>query len=361
LIYFEDIMSKIKVLIVDDSPLIRSLFCQILGSDPEIEVVGTAVEPNEARKLIKELNPDVVTLDIEMPGMDGITFLEKIMSLRPMPVVMVSSLTQEGASQTIQCLELGAVDFVPKNSSSSFDEAFQDVLIQKVKIAARAKVKPLPKWGLFDDPTPKPAAVFANLPYDIIAIGSSTGGVEAVRSVIENFSGNMPPIVITQHMQETFTPIFASRLNGICALEVHEAANGMVLQPGNVYIAKGGKQMGVKKNSAGKLVLSVNDDPQVSGHRPSVDYMFNSIAKEVGARTLAIILTGMGKDGAVGMLELHKQGATTIGQDEATSVVYGMPKAAYMAGGVGVQLPLYKIPTTILKYCSGELQHKKSA
>jgi two-component system, chemotaxis family, protein-glutamate methylesterase/glutaminase len=355
-------MSKVRVLIVDDSSLIRSLFCQIFSNDPEIEVVGTASEPNEARNLIKQLNPDVITLDIEMPGMDGISFLEKIMTLRPMPVVMVSSLTQEGAEQTIICLELGALDFVPKNSSTSFDPAFQELLISKVKSAAKAKVKPLPKWGLFDLPTQNVAPpVYNNLPYEIIAIGSSTGGVEAVKSVIENLSGALPPIVITQHMQESFTASFADRLNKSCLLNVQESKNGMILEKGNVYISKGGKQVGVKRNSANSLVLSVSDDAPVTGHKPSVDYLFSSIAKEVGSASLAIILTGMGKDGALGMLELHKKGATTIGQDEASCVVYGMPKAAYLAGGVETQLPLEKISPAIVKFCSGENLKKMRA
>jgi two-component system chemotaxis response regulator CheB len=351
-------MKKTRVLIVDDSALIRQLFEEMLASDPEIEVIGTATDPLMAREKIKELNPDVITLDIEMPKMDGISFLEKIMTLRPMPVVMVSTLTQRGADETIRAMELGAVDYISKpvdGGNSNTLKALQSQLIDKVKAAARVKIDAAAVKQRIAHSNEKEAI----LPYTpskaslrkLIAIGSSTGGVEALRELLTVLPATTPPIVITQHMPPLFTASFAARLNGLCELTIHEAQEGMKIERGHAYIAPGDFHMAIKKQGS-HYVIRVYKGENVSGHCPSVDVLFQSVAKESGKDTVAAILTGMGKDGAEGMLQLLKKGAYTIGQDEASCVVYGMPKAARALGALKKELPLSKIAAELLLRCN---------
>ena len=342
-------MKKIRVIVVDDSALIRGVFKEILESDSAIEVIAVAHDPIDAREKIKKLNPDVITLDIEMPKMDGLSFLEKIMSLRPMPVVMVSSLTQKGASQTLKALELGAVDYVTKTGSGSFDiDRLGDDLIGKVKAAARAKIMFRPKKNLEKKPKIVDSCNYKK--YSLVVIGSSTGGVEALREVFTHMPKDIPPILVTQHMPSAFTGTFAKRLNSLCEPEVKEAKNGEIIEGGKIYIAPGNLHLTVKK-AGGVYKCRVEDGELVSGHKPSVDMLFESVA-EIGKNTVGVILTGMGKDGAGGLLKMKKAGAKTLGQDENSSLVYGMPKAAYMAGAVDRQVSLKEMAKEILKTCT---------
>lgn len=344
---------KIRIVIVDDSLLIRRILKEILSSDPELEVVGEAGDPFEAREKIKELNPDVITLDIEMPKMNGIEFLEKIMRLRPMPVVMISTLTQKGADISVRALEIGAVDTVPKptaNQAAEMDKMAQ-LIIGKVKAAARSK--PQLSSRLTDSVAPSVIThkSSAHSAQTIIAIGASTGGVEAIRSVISRFPKNAPPVLITQHMPDSFIPSFASRLNTNCAITVELAQEGLPLEMGHAYVAAGGCHLGVKKKGSGYVCTMIHGD-LISGHRPSVDAMFESIAENVdGAHVVAAILTGMGADGARGMKRLADCGAMTFGQNEASCVVYGMPKMAKQLGGIKEELPLTQISEGILRHC----------
>jgi two-component system chemotaxis response regulator CheB len=332
----------VRVLIVDDSATMRSLIATVLQRDPEIEVVGEAGDPLEAREAIKRLNPDVITLDVEMPNMNGIDFLEKIMRLRPMPVVMVSTLTVRGAEATMEALELGAIDCVAKPSTGGL-EGFQDLPF-KVKAAAKAKVKPRAPAGS----APKPAPVEHTPDGRIIAIGSSTGGVEALINILTRFPANCPPTVITQHMPATFTKSFSERLDRLCAPKVAEAHDGAVLENGRIFIAPGGENH-LEIGGAGTLRCRLSPGPAVNGHRPSVDVLFRSVAKAAGARSVGAILTGMGRDGAEGLLAMRRAGARTFGQDEASSVVYGMPKVAFEIGAVERQAPLDRLAAELLK------------
>jgi two-component system chemotaxis response regulator CheB len=346
-----------RVLIVDDSSLMRNLLTAVLSDDPEIEVVGTASDPFVARDRIKELNPDVITLDVEMPRMDGVTFLRKIMTLRPTPVVMVSSLTQAGADITLEALEIGAVDFVAKPVADITHamEALTAEICAKVKTAARTRVKARPETVVkrvvsrkrMIDPSSK-----------LIAIGASTGGVEALKSLLMDLVPDGPPILITQHMPERFTAAFASRLNRECPMRVFEAANGQRIEPGAAYIAPGNKHLELMRDGT-HYACRLTDDPPVSGHRPSVDVLFRSVARIAGPRTIAAILTGMGKDGAEGMLELRNANAVTLGQDESTSLVYGMPRVAFERGAVMRQYPLDELADAILDACG--IEHKAAA
>jgi two-component system chemotaxis response regulator CheB len=334
-----------RVLIVDDSALMRQILTHVLQSDKDIEVIGSAVDPYDARQKIKELNPDVLTLDVEMPHMDGITFLEKIMTLRPMPVVMVSTLTQKGAEITLQALEIGAVDFVGKPEQAT-PEAWQRIgqeLCGKVKAAASANLI-LPKRPV----RPRSSSAASQLPEPelsqrIIAIGASTGGVEALREIFSMVEKGLPPIVVTQHMPAAFTSSFAQRLNSLCALPVSEARHGEQLQPNHIYIAPGHAHLLVEYRS-GKLVSRLDDGAPVSGHRPSVDCLFHSVAAlPDNVCKIGVLLTGMGKDGAEGLLALRRKGYHTIAQDEASCVVYGMPRAAMALGAVEKQVTLGRI------------------
>lgn len=346
-------MKPITVLIVDDSATIRRLLTAVLSADPEIQVVGAAPEPAVARQMIKDLNPDVITLDVEMPHMNGLEFLEKIMRLRPQPVVMVSTLTQKGAEVTLAALELGAIDYYAKPTENvvALLEAGGAELIEKVKSAAKAHVRPR---SAPHQPAAAPDAGAA--PFDpgnsVVAIGSSTGGVEALIEVLSHFPANCPPTVITQHMPAHFTTSFANRLDRLCRPKVCEATDGATLQVGQIYLAPGGEQH-LEISGVGTYRCRLIDSEPVNGHRPSVDVLFRSVARHVKERAIGVQLTGMGRDGASGLLEIRQAGAATLGQDEASSVVYGMPRVAYEIGAVQNQLPLEKIGPEILRLCKG--------
>ena len=338
----------VRVLIVDDSSMMRQLLTSVLSDDPEIEVVGTAPDPFVARDLIKTLNPDVVTLDVEMPHMDGVTFLRKIMSLRPTPVVMISSLTQAGAQTTIEALEIGAVDFVakPTNNVATGLTNLASTLQAKIKSAAHAKV------GRRRTVVPAAPTTRAVRPRTgksrLVFLGASTGGVEAIKAVLMSLPPDCPAILITQHMPERFTASFAERLNKECPMKVSEARHDDVIEPGHVYIAPGSHHLEIVRKTQG-YACALSDGPPVSGHRPSVDVLFRSAARVIGRNAVGVILTGMGKDGAEGMLEMRKAGAITVGQDEESSLVYGMPRVAFEVGGVMKQYSLSKIGDALLE------------
>lgn len=350
-------MKKIRVLVVDDSALIRGVLTELLSQDAAIEVIGTAPDPFIARQKIKELNPDVLTLDVEMPKMDGLTFLEKLMAGHPMPVVMVSSLTQAGCETTMRALELGAVDFATKPTldiRQGMEEQAQD-LIHKVKAAAQATCRSRKPVQENSGEARKPMAASAMLKTTdtIIAIGASTGGTEALRDILEMLPPNTPPIIITQHMPERFTKHFADRLNQMCQIRVKEAEDGDTVIPGQALIAPGSFHMELRRSGA-KYHVVINQDPPVNRHRPSVDVMFRSVAQYAGKNSVGVILTGMGNDGAAGMLEMKQAGAYNISQDEDSCVVFGMPKEAIKAGGVDKILPLGEIPAAMLERVSRE-------
>ena len=336
--------APVRVLIVDDSPTMRGLIMAALRRDPEIEVIGSAADPLEARALIKELNPDVITLDVEMPNMNGLEFLEKIMRLRPMPVVMVSTLTQAGAEITLQALEMGAVDAVGKpGAGATAAEAFAELTL-KVKTAARSRVRARDAVSIA-----RPSADYRAAPDHVLAIGASTGGVEALLTILSAFPANCPATVITQHMPATFTPSFAARLDKASAATVTEAVDGAMLMPGHIYLAPGGLTHLEVSGATPRCRLTSGDT--VSGHRPSVDVLFRSVARLRRPMT-GVILTGMGRDGAEGLLEMRQSGASTLGQDEASSVVYGMPRVAHEIGAVERQLPLNRLSSAILDLCA---------
>ncbi|MDZ4375432.1 MAG: chemotaxis response regulator protein-glutamate methylesterase [Phenylobacterium sp.] len=327
-----------RVLVVDDSAVMRKLISAALTADPELEVVGEAGDPLQARDAIKALNPDVITLDVEMPNMNGIEFLERIMRLRPMPVVMVSTLTARGTEASLTALELGAVDCIEKPRGSDLD-GFR-IIAEKVKMAARARVR-----QRIQRTEAPPADAFT--PADrFVAIGSSTGGVEALLTIIERLPANCAPTVVTQHMPATFTKSFSERLNRVSAATVTEARNGDPLLPGHVYVAPGG-DFHLEVEGAQRLRCKVTQGPPVSGHCPSVDVLFSSVARCAKDRGVGVILTGMGRDGARGLLAMREAGARTLGQDESTCVVYGMPRAAFELGAVERQLPLEKLGAAI--------------
>ena len=342
-------MSKVRALIVDDSKTMQLIVRQHLSSDPEIEVVGMADGPTIARQMIKELNPDVITLDVEMPDMNGIDFLERIMRLRPMPVVMVSTLTAKGSETAIEALSLGAIDCVVK-PSVEMPDTFQ-TLAARVKSAARARVQQLIEDTSgrhnHDDEAHDPTSAGYAPDSKIVAIGASTGGVEALQAVLSRLPANCPPIVITQHMPPTFTLTLARRLNKICAPQIDEAQNGITLRPGHVLIAPGGDQH-MEVSGRGPFHVRLGGGPPVNGHCPSVDVLFHSVARVAGAHAVGVILTGMGQDGAAGLAAMRKAGAMTIGQNEATCVVYGMPKVAFQMGAVHTVKPINRIADEIM-------------
>ncbi len=341
----------IRVIVVDDSQYIRDMFRTFLSQDPGIEVIATADDPYDAREKIKQLNPDVITLDVEMPKMDGIAFLEKIMALRPMPVVMVSTLTQKGAGITLQALEMGAVECIGKPANMSDTQAFSRELIAKVKAAASARVKAHSRTpAAAPDTTPR-LHFGGDVNRSLIAIGSSTGGVEALREVLIKMPVKCPPIVITQHMPPLFTKPFATRVSNLCAIEVVESENGMPIEPGRAYVAYGGEHLKIQKR-AGRYYCVHEDSATVSGHKPSVDVLFQSVAEQAGKDAVGCILTGMGKDGAQGLLAMRQAGALTLGESEASCVVYGMPRAAFELGAVMQQCHLRDISAEILKSCA---------
>ena len=346
---------KITVLIVDDSALIREMFAEMLSSAPDIQVLGTASDPYDAREKIKKLNPDVLTLDIEMPKMDGLSFLEKIMALRPMPVIMASTLTQKGADTTIRALEMGAFDTISKpvfQQNRNTLGNLQDELITKVRAAAQASMNSR-------NTLRHSAAAPAVLPFHppggksrhIIAIGSSTGGVEALRDIFVRLPANTPPIVITQHMPESFTKSFAARLDSLSQVTVSEAANHDRLKQGHAYIAPGGNTHLKVMKIGSEFVCKLEEGTTVSSHRPSVDVLFRSVAEAAGARAVGVILTGMGKDGAEGMKAMRDHGAYNIGQNQATCIVYGMPQVAAKLGATHCELALSDIPAAMLRHC----------
>jgi two-component system chemotaxis response regulator CheB len=349
---------KIKVLVIDDSAVIRKLLTEILASDPDIEVIGTAPDPYVARDKIKLLNPDVLTLDIEMPRMNGLEFLANLMRLRPMPVVMCSSLTQEGASITLDALSLGAVDFVSKpriDTAHGLTESAEEI-ITKVKIAAGARVRPLVDAASMKVPDKHDAGII--LPRrimqgdlqttdQIIAIGASTGGTEAIKAVLERLPADIPGVIITQHIPKAFSGPFAKRMNDSCDLTVCEAKDGQPILAGHAYIAPGDQHlMAIRDGAHYRCRLSAG--PAVNRHRPSVDVLFRSVAQNVGGNAIGVMLTGMGRDGAEGMKEMRESGATNFVQDERTSVVWGMPGAAWELGAAEAQVPLQAIAARIV-------------
>jgi two-component system chemotaxis response regulator CheB len=342
-------MPKIKVLIIDDSALIRSVMREIINSQPDMEVVGQAPDPVVARELIKQVNPDVLTLDVEMPRMNGLDFLEKLMRLRPMPVVMVSTLTERGNEVTLRALELGAVDFMtkPRIGVGEGLSELTDEIGEKIRAAARARVR---RHALNEalSSTPKPLpGQFLNTTEKLICVGSSTGGTEALKEFLSRMPASSPGVLITQHMPETFTNSFALRLDGLSAMTVKEAEHNERVLPGHAYIAPGHSHLLVKKSGAYYYTELSKADP-VNRHRPSVDVLFNSAAQVLGPNALGVIMTGMGKDGAQGLLAMRRAGAHTIAQDEASCVVYGMPKAAIELGAAMEVAPLLDIAARVM-------------
>jgi two-component system chemotaxis response regulator CheB len=342
---------KIKVLIVDDSALIRSVMREIISSQSDMEVVGVAPDPLVARELIKQTNPDVLTLDVEMPKMDGLDFLEKLMRLRPMPVLMVSSLTERGSEITMRALELGAVDFVtkPKISIQSGMREYTELIADKIRAAAKARVKAR---------TLTPAKPGGALPQirnpltsseKLIIIGASTGGTEAIREFLMQMPSDCPGILIAQHMPEGFTTSFARRLDALCKISVREAAGEERVLPGHAYIAPGHSHLMLARSGA-NYVTRIDQGAPVNRHRPSVDVLFRSAATAAGKNAVGVILTGMGKDGALGMVEMKTAGAYNFAQDEASCVVFGMPREAIAVGAVHEVAPLTELPGKVLGY-----------
>ena len=345
---------KIKVLIVDDSALIRSVMKEIINSQDDMEVVGQAPDPLVARELIKQTNPDVLTLDVEMPRMDGLDFLEKLMRLRPMPVVMVSSLTERGSEITLRALELGAVDFVtkPKVSIQSGMLEYTEAITDKIRAAAKARIKPRQAVA------PGTASASAVLPMlrnpltsseKLIIIGASTGGTEAIKDFLMQMPSDCPGILITQHMPEGFTRSFARRLDGLCNITVCESEGGERVLPGHAYIAPGHSHLLLVRSGA-NYMTQLDVGPPVNRHRPSVDVLFNSAAQAAGKNAVGVILTGMGKDGALGMLAMKQAGAHNFAQDEASCVVFGMPREAIAVGAAHEVGALQALPGMVLGY-----------
>lgn len=347
--------TPVRVLVVDDSAVMRQLLTTLLEADPEIKVVGTAADPQIARERIKALNPDVITLDIEMPHMDGLTFLRKIMALRPTPVIMISTLTQRGADTTFEALEAGAVDFVAK-PTGGLAEAMVGLAAEiqtKVKAAAGSRVgirRAAPAPSVARPPRPQRQAD------KIVFVGASTGGVEALKALLLGLPADCPPILITQHMPPRFTTGFAQRLDRECPMRVSEAAHDEAIEPGHVYIAPGSHHLEIARHGSHNI-CRLSDGPTVSGHRPSVDVLFRSAARVTGKKAIGVILTGMGKDGAEGLLELRRAGATTLGQDEGSSLIYGMPRVAFERGAVMRQYPLEHMAEAILDACAVDAHH----
>ena len=343
---------KIKVLIVDDSALIRSVMKEIINSQPDMEVVGQAPDPIVARDLIKQTNPDVLTLDVEMPRMDGLDFLEKLMRLRPMPVVMVSSLTERGSEITMRALELGAVDFVtkPKLSIQSGMLEYTETITDKIRVAANARIRQRrvvagePGNGVLP-PLRNPLTSSEKL----IILGASTGGTEAIKEFLMQMPSDCPGILITQHMPEGFTRSFARRLDGLCRISVCEAEGGERVLPGHAYIAPGHSHLLLVRSGA-NYMTQLDQGPPVNRHRPSVDVLFESAAQAAGKNAVGVILTGMGKDGAAGMLTMKNAGAHNFAQDEASCVVFGMPREAIALGGAHEVGALQALPGMVLGY-----------
>ena len=345
---------KTKVLVVDDSALIRSLLTEIINSQPDMEVIGTAPDPLIARDMIKARNPDVLTLDVEMPKMDGLEFLEKLMRLRPMPVVMVSTLTERGSEITMRALELGATDFVTKPKISITDGMLEytDLITDKIRAASHAKVASLSRHvPQSNNGKGVPHSIRNPLisSEKLIIVGASTGGTEAIKAFLLEMPSDCPGILITQHMPAGFTKSFANRLNSLCQISVSEAEDGERILPGHAYIAPGDKHLMLARSGA-NYVTHLSDEPPVNRHKPSVDVLFNSAAVSAGKNAIGVILTGMGKDGAVGMLHMKNSGAYNFAQNESSCVVYGMPKEAVAHGGVDEVAHLNDLPGLVLNY-----------
>ena len=338
--------SRVKVLVVDDSALVRQLMTQLLEADPGIEVVGSAADPYIARDKIKQLDPDVLTLDVEMPRMDGLTFLRNLMRLRPMPVVMVSTLTERGAQVTLDALSLGAVDFIakPKLDVARGLTDYAGLLIEKVKQAAKARVVAAAPER--NGAAPAPAVAYRTT-HRLIAIGASTGGTEAIREVLAQMPADAPATVITQHIPGAFSAPFAERLDRHSRMTVVHVERDQELLPGHAYVAPGGRHLRVYRSGA-RWHCRLGDDDPIRRHRPSVDALFESVAEHVGRNASAALLTGMGDDGARGLLALRKAGAATFAQDEASSVVWGMPGAAVALGAAQETLPLSQVAERLL-------------
>lgn len=342
----------IKVLIIDDSAMIRKVFEQELSKDPEIEVVGTAPDPFVGRDKIVYLKPDVITLDIEMPRMDGLTFLSKLMKYYPLPVVVVSSLAKKGGDVALKAMELGAVEVLSKPGTAYSVGDMSEQLIEKVKAASKVKVFKASQTSSQSETSAIVAASIAvKTTNKIIAIGASTGGTDALKEVISRLPSNSPPVVVVQHMPQNFTKAFADRLNTLCQVHVKEAVDGEYLATGKVLIAPGNKHMEIRRSGINYYV-TLFDGPMMFHQRPAVEILFNSVAKYAGQNAVGAILTGMGKDGAQGLLNMRNAGANTVAQDEKTCIVFGMPKEAIELGAAQVIKPLNQITQTILDFCN---------
>ncbi len=353
-----NLQAPVRVLIVDDSAVVRQILTEILSRDIGIEVVGSAADPLLARDKIKRLNPDVITLDVEMPRMDGLAFLENLMRLRPTPVVMISSLTERGADTTLQALSLGAVDFVakPKLDVARGLESYAEEIVGKVKAAAQARVRPLARPAAakveLDTPAATPSSVAARAGLfrttdRLIAIGASAGGTEALRVVLEGMPADAPAVVLTQHLPASFSTAFAERLDRHSAMSVREASDGEAVLPGHAYLPPGGRHLRVIRDGA-RWRCRIDDTEPVNRHKPAVDVLFRSVAANAGPNAVGAILTGMGDDGARGLLEMQQAGAATLVQDEATSVVWGMPGAAFKLGAAQETVPLERVAERLL-------------
>ncbi len=348
---------RIRVLVVDDSALVRQTLSEVLSTDPAIEVIGTAADPFVAAEKISEQVPDVITLDIEMPRMDGLTFLQKIMAQHPIPVIICSSLAEQGAQSTLKALEYGAVDIIakPRMGSKQFIEDSRILLCQSVKAAAGARLRPFtpgrrvePKLTA-DAVLPRATRAMIETTEKVVVIGASTGGTEALRELLEALPADTPGIMIVQHMPEMFTRAFANRLDGLCSITVKEAQNNDTVLRGRALIAPGNHHMLLKRSGA-RYYVEIKDGPLVCRHRPSVDVLFRSAARYAGPNAVAVIMTGMGDDGANGMLEMKQAGAVTVAQDEATCVVFGMPHEAIKRGAVDKVMPLQAIARAVMTY-----------
>ncbi len=340
-------MSKIRVLIVDDSAIVRKIFSEELSKYPDIEIVGTAPDPYVARDKIVSLKPDVVTLDIEMPRMDGITFLKKLMRYYPLPTIVVSSLTTKGGKLTLEAIDSGAVDVIAKPGASYTVGDMSAQLAEKIRAAARAKIIKRDNGGV-DAIKPQPIKALAQTSNKVIAVGASTGGTEALKVLLTQMPPNSPGIVIVQHMPANFTTAFAERLNGICQISVREAKDGDRLSNGLALIAPGNYHMLLRRSGA-VYYVEVKTGPMVHHQRPAVDVLFKSTAQYAGANAIGVILTGMGADGAAGLLEMKNMGAGTVAQDENSCVVFGMPKEAIKLGAVDKVLPIEQIAAQVIR------------